>query len=74
MVTNLKIMIFDMFLPQYDRLTAEVCVPKLGSPQCSPVTVKGVGTTTREKCLQVTRTVCTQAEGKHDESSVIVSS
>ena len=49
---------------QYDKKTAQICLPKLGKPQCSQVAVKGVGTTTAEKCLQITRTVCTQAEGE----------
>ena len=28
------------------------------------MSVKGIGVTTQEKCLQITRTVCTQAEGE----------
>ena len=49
---------------QYDKQRAQICLPKLGKPQCSQVTVKGVGTSTAEKCLQITRTVCTQTEGQ----------
>ena len=54
----------NLFLFQYDKKTAQICLPKLGRPQCSQVAVKGVGTTTAEKCLQITRTVCTQSEGE----------
>ena len=57
---------------QYDKQTAQICLPKLGRPQCSPVTVKGVGATTAEKCLQITRTVCTQSEGECDMWSNII--
>merc|ERR1719431_1022990 len=39
---------------------ATVCVPKLGEPVCSPVTLKGVEVGEGEKCLSITRTVCTE--------------
>jgi len=44
--------------------SATVCVPTLGEPECSPVTLKGVQVAESEKCLSITRTVC--AEGTED--------
>ena len=49
---------------QEEKASARVCVPTLGAPECSPVTLKGVEVVEREKCLSITRTVCTQGEGE----------
>jgi len=47
---------------QEERASASVCVPTLGAPECSPVTLKGVEVVEKEKCLSITRTVCTEGE------------
>ena len=51
------------FCFQYEQQSAEICLPKLGAPQCESTTVKGVGVTMKEQCLQITRTVCMQDTG-----------
>ena len=43
-------------------MNAEVCTPGL-DVQCAPVTLKGVKVASRQKCLDITRTVCTEAVG-----------
>jgi len=47
---------------QEEKATVSVCVPTLGAPECSPVTLKGVEVVEKEKCLSITRTVCTEGE------------
>merc|ERR1719347_1322022 len=47
---------------QEEKASATVCVPSLGSPECSPVSLKGVEVVEKEKCLSITRTVCTEGE------------
>merc|ERR1719483_1694365 len=47
---------------QEEKASVSVCVPSLGSPECSPVTLKGVEVVQKEKCLSITRTVCTEGQ------------
>merc|ERR1719206_1737981 len=47
---------------QEEKASATVCVPSLGAPECSPVSLKGVEVGEKEKCLSITRTVCTEGE------------
>jgi len=47
---------------QEEKASATVCVPSLGAPECSPVSLKGVEVVEKEKCLSITRTVCTEGE------------
>ena len=49
---------------QEEAASASVCVPTLGAPECSAVTLKGVEVVEKEKCLSITRTVCTEGEGE----------
>ena len=49
---------------QEEKASATVCVPSLGAPECSPVSLKGVEVVEKEKCLSITRTVCTEGEGE----------
>jgi len=44
---------------QEETLEAQVCVPALANPKCSPVSLKGVKVGEEEKCVSITRTVCT---------------
>merc|ERR1740137_436708 len=46
-----------------EKASVSVCVPSLGSPECTPVTLKGVEVVEKEKCLSITRTVCTEGQG-----------
>jgi len=41
---------------------AELCLPSLGQPKCSPVTLKGVQVQEKDKCVSISRTVCTVGE------------
>ena len=45
-----------------ETVVAEVCTPSL-VPRCEPVMLAGTKVTEKEKCLQITRTVCTQTTG-----------
>ena len=44
---------------------AEVCTPGL-NVECGPVTLKGTKIGSRQKCLDITRTVCSEGVGKID--------
>ena len=42
---------------------AEVCTPGL-NVECGPVTLKGTKIGSRQKCVDITRTVCSEGVGK----------
>jgi len=46
----------------HETSQAEVCVPSLGEPQCGPVTLKGIQVGEKEKCLSITKSVCTVSQ------------
>ena len=46
-----------------EKTVAMICLPQLGQPQCEPVSLQGVKIAEREKCLPVSRTVCTEGTG-----------
>ena len=41
-----------------------ICLPELAQPQCESVSLRGVKMSQKEKCLPITRTVCTEATGE----------
>ena len=47
-----------------EKSVAMICLPELGSPQCGPVKLQAVQITQTEKCLPITRTVCTEGVGQ----------
>ena len=47
-----------------EKTVAMICLPELGQPQCEPVSLQGVKIAETEKCLPITRTVCTEATGQ----------
>ena len=47
-----------------EKTVAMICLPELGQPQCESVSLQGVKIAETEKCLPITRTVCTEATGQ----------
>ena len=54
-----------------EKTVAMICLPELGQPQCEPVSLQGVKIAETEKCLPVTRTVCTEDTGQSVSQSVL---
>lgn len=55
-----------------EKTVAMICLPELGAPQCGPVTLKGVDIRETEKCLPITRTVCTEGVGQYTTARVTI--
>ena len=47
-----------------EKTVAMICLPELGQPQCESVSLQGVKIAETEKCLPITRTICTEATGQ----------
>ena len=54
----------NILLFQDEVVHAEVCTPGL-DVQCGPVTLKGTKIGSRQKCVDITRTVCSEGVGKN---------
>lgn len=59
-----------IFLFKDEILQAEICTPSYTS-SCGPFKVRGTQLGEQEKCVTVSRTVCTQAKGQSNMTKLI---